>query len=116
MAVFDSIPYADQAKMLVTLMDSLPQARQEFSKMVEVYKKQDLAGLYSMTLESDFEMENQQEVLLTSRNKRWIPIIEKQVAEKPTFVAVGAAHLGGEEGVIALLRKQGFSVVPVLGR
>lgn len=116
MAVFDSIPYADQAKMLVTLMDSLPQARQEFSKMVEVYKKQDLAGLYNMTLESDFEMENQQDILLTNRNKRWIPIIEKQVAEKPTFVAVGAAHLGGEEGVIALLRKEGFSVVPVLGR
>ena len=116
MAVFDSIPYTDQAKMLVTLMDSLPQARKEFGKMVEVYKKQDLAGLYNMTLESSFEMENQQAVLLTDRNKRWIPIIGKQVAEKPTFVAVGAAHLGGEEGVIALLRKEGFSVVPVLGR
>ena len=116
MAVFDSIPYTDQAKMLVTLMDSLPQARQEFGKMVEVYKKQDLAGLYNLTLESDFELENQQEVLLTNRNKRWIPIIEKQIAEKPTFVAVGAGHLGGEEGVIALLRKEGFSVVPVLGR
>lgn len=116
MAVFDSIPYADQAKMLVTLMDSLPQARQEFSKMVEVYKKQDLAGLYNLALESDFEMENQQAVLLTDRNKRWIPIIERQIAEKSTFVAVGAAHLGGEEGLIALLRKEGFSVVPVLGR
>ncbi|WP_373514667.1 TraB/GumN family protein [Persicitalea sp.] len=116
MAVFDSIPYADQAKMLVTLMDSLPQARAEFGKMIEVYKKQDIAGLYNMTLESVFELENQQEVLLTDRNRRWIPLIEKQVGEKPTFVAVGAAHLGGEEGVIALLRKAGFSVVPVLGR
>ncbi len=116
MAVFDSIPYTDQARMLVTLMDSLPQAQKEFGEMVEVYKKQDLTGLYNLTLESDFEMENQQEVLLTNRNKRWIPIIEKQVAEKPTFVAVGAAHLGGEQGVIALLRRQGYSVVPVLGR
>ena len=114
MAVFDSIPYTDQAKMLITLMDSLPHARQEFGKMVELYKKQDLAGLYNLTLESDFEMENQQEVLLTDRNKRWIPLIQKQIAEKPTFVAVGAAHLGGEEGVIALLRKEGYSVVPIL--
>ncbi|GHB52856.1 TraB/GumN family protein [Persicitalea jodogahamensis] len=116
MAVFDSIPYADQAKMLVTLMDSLPQAREEFSKMVEVYKKQDIAGLYDMTLESVFELENQQEVLLTDRNKRWIPIIEKQVADKPTFIAVGAAHLGGEDGVIALLRRQGYSVSAIPGR
>jgi len=116
MAVFDSIPYADQAKMLVTLMDSLPQARQEFGKLVQVYKNQDLAALYNLTLESDFEMENQQEVLLTDRNKRWIPVIERQMADKPTFVAVGAAHLGGEQGVIALLRKEGYSVVPVWGR
>jgi len=116
MAVFDSIPYADQAKMLVTLMDSLPQARQEFGKLVQVYKNQDLAALYNLTLESDFEMENQQEVLLTDRNKRWIPVIERQMADKPTFVAVGAAHLGGEQGVIALLRKEGYSVMPVWGR
>lgn len=113
MAVFDSIPYADQARMLVTLMDSMPQARREFEKMVEVYKRQDIAGLYALTLESEFDMEKHQEVLLTDRNKRWIPIIEQQVAEKPTFIAVGAAHLGGEEGVIALLRKAGYRVSPI---
>ncbi len=113
MAVFDSIPYTDQAKMLITLMDSLPQARREFGKMVEVYKRRDIEGLYALTLESEFDMENHQEVLLTDRNKRWIPIIEKQVAEKPTFIAVGAAHLGGEQGVIALLRKAGYQVLPV---
>lgn len=116
MAVFDSIPYADQARMLVTLMDSLPQARREFGKMVEVYKRQDIAGLYALTLESEFDMEEHQEVLLTDRNKRWIPMIEQQVAEKPTFIAVGAAHLGGEDGVISLLRKAGYRVSPVFGR
>jgi uncharacterized protein len=116
MAVFDSIPYTDQAKMLVTLMDSLPQARREFGKMVDVYKSQDIAGLYALTLESDFDMEKNQEVLLTDRNKRWIPIIEKQVSDKPTFIAVGAAHLGGEEGVIALLRRAGYRVSPIFGR
>ena len=116
MAVFDSIPYADQAKMLVTLMDSLPQARREFGQMVEVYKRQDLEGLYALTMESEFDMEKHQEVLLTDRNKRWIPIIESQVAERPTFVAVGAAHLGGEQGVIALLRKAGYQVSPIFGR
>ena len=33
--------------------------------------------------------------------------------DKPTFFAVGAAHLGGDKGVISLLRKKGFEVVPV---
>ena len=113
MAVFDSIPYAAQANMLITLMDSLPQARREFGNMVKVYKQKDLNGLYALTMESEFEMENQQEILLSDRNKRWIPIIQKQVAEAPTFVAVGAAHLGGEQGVIALLRQAGYRVSPV---
>lgn len=113
MAVFDSIPYAAQANMLITLMDSLPQARREFGNMVKVYKQKDLNGLYALTMESEFEMENQQEILLNDRNKRWIPIIQKQVAEAPTFVAVGAAHLGGEQGVIALLRQAGYRVSPV---
>ena len=113
MAVFDSIPYTAQAKMLVTLMDSLPQARREFGKMVEVYKQKDLNGLYALTMESEFEMENQQEILLNDRNKRWIPIIQKQITEAPTFVAVGAAHLGGQAGVIALLRQAGYRISPV---
>ncbi len=113
MAVFDSIPYTDQAKMVLSLIDSLPQARQEFSKMVAMYKAKDLDGLYAMTVKSTFGVEGNQKVLLTDRNERWIPLIEKQVAQKPTFIAVGAAHLGGATGVVALLRKQGYDVVAV---
>lgn len=114
MAVFDSIPYEEQANMVMGLIDSLPQARQEFGKMVELYRQQDLDALYALTLESDFDMEKNQEVLLTARNRRWIPVIRRQVAEKPTFIAVGAAHLGGPEGVIALLRQEGYMVTPVV--
>lgn len=33
--------------------------------------------------------------------------------EKSTFFGVGAAHLADEEGVIKLLRKQGYKVEPV---
>lgn len=114
MAVFDSIPYKEQATMVVALMDSLPQAREEFRAMVELYKKQDINGLYTLISKSGFDLAGHQEVLLYSRNRRWIPVIEKQISEKPTFIAVGAAHLGGQEGVIALLRKQGYRLTPIL--
>ncbi|HEV7347449.1 TraB/GumN family protein [Telluribacter sp.] len=113
MAVFDSIPYQDQARMLVQMIDNLPKARTEFVQMVDLYKKQDVAGLYRMTRESDFDMQGQEEVLLNGRNRRWIPLMATMMTQKPTFFAVGAAHLGGEEGVITLLRKQGYTVKPV---
>ena len=52
-------------------------------------------------------------MLLNNRNKNWISKIDKYVKQKPTFIAVGAAHLGGQNGVISLLKKQGFKVEPV---
>lgn len=113
MAIFDTIPYKDQAKMLLTLIDSLPSARKEFKSLVALYKAQNISELYGMTLKSEFGMEGNEEVMLFDRNQKWIPRIRRIASAKPTFFAVGAAHLGGEKGVIALLRKSGFTVKAV---
>jgi uncharacterized protein YbaP (TraB family) len=48
--------------------------------------------------------------LLLSRNKSWIPTIEKLHAVGGAFVAVGALHLVGEGSVVELLRSRGFTV------
>lgn len=113
MAIFDTIPYKDQAKMLLNLIDSLPSARKEFKSLVALYKTQNINELYGMTLKSEFGMEGNEEVMLFARNQKWIPRIRRIASAKPTFFAVGAAHLGGEKGVIALLRKSGFTVKAV---
>ncbi|MGN7889415.1 TraB/GumN family protein [Dyadobacter sp. 22481] len=110
MAIFDTIPYKDQAKMLLNLIDSLPSARKEFRSLIALYKAQNINELYGMTLKSEFGMEGNEEVMLFARNQKWIPRIRRIASAKPTFFAVGAAHLGGEKGVIALLRKEGFTV------
>lgn len=110
MAVFDTIPYKDQMKMLLSLIDSLPQAKKEFKNLVNLYKTENINGLYEMTLKSEFGMEGNEEVMLFARNQKWIPRMRRMATEKPTFFAVGAAHLGGEKGVIALLRKEGYKV------
>ena len=51
--------------------------------------------------------------LLQKRNEAWIGKIERHFKQQPTTVAVGAAHLFGEHGLIALLRARGFQVEPV---
>lgn len=113
MAVFDSISYTTQADMLVELVKELPKARSEFLSMVELYRKQDLEGLYDMTMKSEFDMQGKEEVLLTARNRRWVEAMQIQLLTKSAFYAVGAAHLPGKDGVISLLRKKGFSVEPI---
>ncbi|MFQ5447316.1 MAG: TraB/GumN family protein [Saprospiraceae bacterium] len=112
MSMFDSIPYKAQADMLVESIKSTDAGEEEFAKMVELYKKQDIAGMTTMMGEND-GIGEYEDLLLVQRNKNWIPVMSKMMMELPTFFAVGAGHLGGENGVIALLRQDGYTVAPV---
>lgn len=111
--VFEKIPYKVQAEMLLQMMDNLDSSKASFENMVEIYKTKDINKLHQMTT-SDKDFGEYEALLLNDRNKNWIPVITKQAQQMPTFFAVGAGHLGGENGVINLLRKQGFSVKPIL--
>ena len=53
--------------------------------------------------------------LLASRNQKWLPTLIETLNQEPAFIAVGAAHLAGEDGLIKLLRQEGFTVMPVFG-
>jgi uncharacterized protein YbaP (TraB family) len=114
MGLFDKIPCEKQARMLSDMVTKRAEAQQEFTELLNLYQAQDVEGLLKMSLNSKFGMKEYETQLLTDRNKRWIPLMAQQAANKPTFFAVGAAHLGGPSGVLALLRQQGYQVKPVL--
>jgi uncharacterized protein YbaP (TraB family) len=48
--------------------------------------------------------------LLEDRNARWIGQLETLFQDGPSFVAVGAVHLVGPDGLIAALRRNGYQV------
>jgi uncharacterized protein len=114
MGIFDSIPYKTQAEMLVKSIKSVNKGDSEFKTMVEMYKSQDIESMAgTMKASDENELSKYEGILLTSRNKNWIPLIAKNSAGKSTFYAVGAGHLGGEMGVVNLLRKEGFTLKPL---
>jgi uncharacterized protein YbaP (TraB family) len=115
MNVFDAIPYEVQMKELVkTAKNNLEKDKKEMELLLEIYKSEDINAIYTVSQESENEITSKfEEILLSNRNKNWIPIIEKVAKEKATFFGVGAGHLGGEMGVIQLLRKKGYKVEPV---
>lgn len=93
-------------------------ADNSFKKMVDSYVNEDLQALYDYIIEemqdpSSLEFGLTKERLLDQRNQKWIPLLSNWMSSKQLFIAVGAGHLAGEEGVIHLLRKQGFQVEPV---
>jgi uncharacterized protein len=115
-AVFDSIPYKDQADELSKTIDSLSKSRSLFDSMIRAYKSQNMVAIEHILTDDDFGIEGNQDVLLNNRNKNWVGQLKEIMKKEPVFVATGAGHLPGEHGLIALLRKQGYTVRPVENR
>jgi len=113
MSMFDSIPYEAQAKMLMEAIRSNDAASDQFEEMIKLYKNQDINGMVAMMRDDEEGIGNYEDLLLVTRNKNWIPVMGEMMMAQPTFFAVGAGHLGGTMGVVALLRKEGYTVVPV---
>jgi len=114
MSLFDSIPYKDQAKMLLEAVRSTSTDSGSFDKTAELYKQQNIEGMISMMTEDEESgVAGYEDLLLNNRNNNWIPVMSERMAKDPTFFAVGAGHLGGQNGVIRLLRKAGYTVTPV---
>jgi uncharacterized protein len=109
-SVFDSIPYTEQAKMLVDGLKKSDTDNDEFKSMVQIYKNQDIKAMSDMMSGGASDFSKHEDLLLGSRNKNWIPLIAASAKKEPTFFAVGAGHLGGVNGVINLLRKEGYKV------
>lgn len=115
-SVFDSIPYQRQAKDLLKIIDSSgKESDSSDAQLLDVYRKQDLNKMQEMTAGEE-GMSDYIDLLLYNRNANWVHKMPAIMKEKSTLFAVGAGHLGGDKGVISLLRKAGYTVRPVKHR
>jgi uncharacterized protein YbaP (TraB family) len=113
MGVFDAIPYQKQAEDLVEAIEDMDDSKAEFDKLVATYKTEDIDAIAKMIAEDDNGYAEYTDILLNNRNENWITKMADFAKEKSTFFAVGAGHLGGEKGVVNLLRKAGYTVTAV---
>lgn len=109
---FNTTPLKKQAEDVYNMITKLDSTKQSMRNLLDIYKKREIQLIYNFMKEAGTteEFENN---LLTKRNQNWIPVMEKAMNEMPTFFAVGAGHLGGENGVINLLIKQGYKLEPI---
>ncbi len=116
MSMFDSIPYSAQAEMLYESIKVEDSSSDQLDEMVKLYKNQDLKGMMKMFAADEEGIGQYEDLLLVGRNKNWIPVMQKMMKEQVTFFAVGAGHLGGNNGVVNLLKAEGFTLTPMNSR
>jgi uncharacterized protein len=58
-------------------------------------------------------MSGYMDLLLYNRNRKWARELDTLLPGKSLLIAVGAAHLPGKDGVIELLRREGYTVDPI---
>lgn len=87
-----------------------------YAQATELYVSEDLAGLAALDAgdagdagerrrAADFERR-----LIDDRNVRMVDRMASRIDRGGAFIAIGAGHLGGERGVLALLERRGYTV------
>ena len=103
----DRTEWKDVKKEIYLWLDNIKMSRDTHIHcgMAEVYKKQ--------KLDYHLDTECAESLIISSRSAIWLPIIEKKIIEKNSFIAVGYAHLTGKCGLISKLRTAGYKVEPI---
>ncbi|GAA6135308.1 TraB/GumN family protein [Oceaniserpentilla sp. 4NH20-0058] len=116
LSVFDNLSTSDQITLLTDSMDFLPVVQELNEKLVQAYLSGNLDEIYrrSMELQSKDDALTQRLMyaLIDQRNHKMMERILPQLSNGRVFIAVGALHLPGKNGLINLLRQQGYAVTP----
>jgi uncharacterized protein YbaP (TraB family) len=113
MGLFDSLEKQEQTEMVMEIVRN-PKEQYALTKTMEqLYARQQVDSLYMLITNSDGIIKAQNTRFIDDRNTKWIPLIESCIREKRSFIAVGAGHLGGPNGVVRLLQRKGYTLTPI---
>ena len=104
---------SDKQAELVLLQTFIPQApgTDEHKDMMTAWRRGDADAVARFQRESLRDLPSFGERLISARNRAWIPKIEGYIREHHTyFVVAGAAHLGGRDGLLAILRSRNYRI------
>jgi len=108
-AVFSRL--TDQQAEVLLLQLFINAGREEKVNMFDAWRRGDFELLARKTRESYNDVPFMAGRILDARNRNWIPKIEDYLRSGQTyFVVVGAAHMGGPNGLLSLLGTRGYKI------
>lgn len=107
----DQMSMADQEALLRSTLDDLDTQSHRVDEMAQAWAKGETALIEKLTLTAMKSSPELYKRMLVERNADWVPAVERCLAQRVVcFVVVGAAHLVGEDSLVAMLRKKGYAV------
>jgi uncharacterized protein YbaP (TraB family) len=115
MSILFDHPIETQIKMFVGAIEYQDEIPEGLQRLVKSWLQGDVSQVYEQTV-ADMVLEPELAILKTrlldERNQQWMIKLEEFLkGEESTVVMVGAAHFGGQKGLLALLKARGFDPV-----
>ena len=105
------MPAELQDRLLAETLKDLDTERTNLTTLVDAWRAGDAAAVERIVLKDLAQEPQLYQRLLVERNKNWLPKLEALFSRPGhAFVVVGAAHLVGPDGLIAMLKAKGYTV------
>ena len=106
--LYNSDPLEEQAEMLLDMMEDTT-VKSVNIELLKYYEEGNIEAMAKLAEEMGDDY-GDMAVLLDNRNNKWVEQLKPLIAEGDAFIAVGALHLPGKEGLISLLKAEGYKV------
>ncbi len=109
--LFSAMRGATGIELLRSALDEQQQDEQAPQQLFEAWQRGDEGFVEQLVDDTRSDYPRVYAALLADRNRAWLPALDARLRQsRPQLVIVGAAHLYGRDGLIALLRARGFDV------
>jgi uncharacterized protein YbaP (TraB family) len=117
MKIFTGLPKESQLQLLRIALGGAQKVDELYEQMIQAYLREDMAAIIEMSKIYENEdaafMRPFMQTLLDQRNHTMVQVMREHLDRGETFVAVGALHLPGEQGIMRLLETAGYKLQPV---
>lgn len=112
--LFSKLTSRQQEQLLEQTLAEVKTLPTQFERMITAWRTGDVDDLNKMMFEEAKNYPDLMDIFLVQRNASWMQKLEGFLSTSDhVMVLVGAGHLGGETGVLELLRKKGYKVEKV---